>query len=419
MKLQIVLASILASKTFSEDVVDLDALKLVHVLYRHGDRMPIKPYPNDPYKDPSKWPLGFGQLSSVGKMQQFELGKFLRNRYNGYLSANYSEKEIVVRSTDVDRTLMSALSNLAGLYPPSGYLKWKPDLLWQPIPVHTVPQKEDRLLSSHANCPRFDELHRDVLENSDFMKNIYEENKGLFQNISINTGENITDIVHLDYIFDTLLIEDLYNMTLPSWTVGYYPGGKFKELRDLSFSVDTFTHEMKRLKGGPFIQEMVDHFDAVLKGSETPKMFMYSAHDTTVAPVLDTLGVFNMIAPPYSSMIIVELFQHKDSHFVKVSYKNDTSESPYELSLPECQAMCPLDKFKDLTSSVRISPERWRIECGFSDESSTTQKVTLVAAIVSTLMAMSVLIATFVNIWCKKEKHEFSARYQRVDQMEH
>ena len=64
-------------------------------------------------------------------------------------------QEIVVRSTDVDRTLMSAMSNLAGLYPPAGYWKWNANLAWQPIPVHTVPQVEDMLLSSHATCPRY------------------------------------------------------------------------------------------------------------------------------------------------------------------------------------------------------------------------------------------------------------------------
>ena len=113
----------------SEDS-SLEGLKLVHLLYRHGDRTPCGGYPTDPYKDPSNWPVGLGQLTSVGKRMHFELGQWLRERYDGFLSSNYSEEEIYVRSTDVDRTLMSAQSNLAGLYPPEGYWEWNPDLAW-------------------------------------------------------------------------------------------------------------------------------------------------------------------------------------------------------------------------------------------------------------------------------------------------
>ena len=58
---------------------------------------------------------------------------------------------------------MSALSNLAGLYPPIKEQIWNPNLLWQPIPVHTTPKAEDNILSSHAECPTFQKRYKELM----------------------------------------------------------------------------------------------------------------------------------------------------------------------------------------------------------------------------------------------------------------
>ena len=61
---------------------------------------------------------------------------------------------------------MSAMSNLAGLYPPVSNQVWNPNLEWQPIPVHTLPEIEDNLLSTKAYCPRFEELKAQLLSSN-------------------------------------------------------------------------------------------------------------------------------------------------------------------------------------------------------------------------------------------------------------
>lgn len=53
--------------------------------------------------------------------------------------------QIYVQSTDCDHTLMSAQASLAGLYPPTQGQIWNPRILWQPIPVHTVPLSHDNV----------------------------------------------------------------------------------------------------------------------------------------------------------------------------------------------------------------------------------------------------------------------------------
>ena len=85
--------------------------------------------------------FSYGQLTKIGIEQQHRLGKFIRNRYQNLLSETYNRSEIFVRSTDVDRTLMSAESNLAGLYPVVNPLA--EDVPIQPIPIHTVAIETD------------------------------------------------------------------------------------------------------------------------------------------------------------------------------------------------------------------------------------------------------------------------------------
>lgn len=55
---------------------------------------------------------------------------------------------------DLDRTIMSALSALAGLFPPSGQQIWNNDILWQPVPVHTIPISLDYLMRGERQCDR-------------------------------------------------------------------------------------------------------------------------------------------------------------------------------------------------------------------------------------------------------------------------
>uniref|UniRef100_A0A8C4YSL3 acid phosphatase n=1 Tax=Gopherus evgoodei TaxID=1825980 RepID=A0A8C4YSL3_9SAUR len=107
-------------------------------VFRHGDQTPCESFPTDKHKK-NAWPQGSGQLTKLGIQRQYELGQYMRKRYKHFLSTVYNQFEIYVQSTDADPTLMSAQASLAGLYPLAGNQVWNPKILWQPIPVHTVP----------------------------------------------------------------------------------------------------------------------------------------------------------------------------------------------------------------------------------------------------------------------------------------
>lgn len=97
--------------------------------------------------------IGFGELTKLGLDEQFQLGQFLRRHYvtegyRGFVSDSYDTAEIFVRSTDYNRTLMSAQANLAGFYypPVPGTFpdSWvNKSVLWRPVPIHTVNKMQD------------------------------------------------------------------------------------------------------------------------------------------------------------------------------------------------------------------------------------------------------------------------------------
>lgn len=47
-------------------------------------------------------------------------------------------------------------------------------------------------------------------------------------------------------------------------------------------------------------------------------LHLYSGHDTTIVPLLDTLGVYNFIQPPVGSAVLVELRLKNDEYIVTV-----------------------------------------------------------------------------------------------------
>ncbi|XP_021935195.1 prostatic acid phosphatase isoform X2 [Zootermopsis nevadensis] len=389
--------------SLSEDTSSLGSLVFVSALYRHGDRTPVSSYPTDPYNNLSYWPVGWGQLTNIGKNQHYELGQWLRKRYSDVLPKMYSREDIYVRSTDVDRTLMSAASNLAGLYPPEGDQKWNKNIDWQPIPVHTVPESMDEILAGKRPCASYDaELLR--VKTSPEMRRYNEEHADLYRYTSEQSGSNIHDPESLEFLCNTLFIEELYNLTLPNWTKSVYPQ-KMMSVSSYSFTVPAKTRLLQRLKIGPLVRQVIRHMMEKRDGTMKPdyKMTMYSAHDTTVANFLMALGIFDEQSPPYRSLVLVELWKNDQAEYqVKVLYRNSTTHDPYNLAIPGCASVCPLEKFADLLKPV--IPVSWEKECKmgiFSDD--------------FTFNSLAIIVVFGIAFW-RKQKVSSNYYYHQLQQ---
>lgn len=108
---------------------------------------------------------------------------------------------------------MSALSNLAGLYPaPAGEGVNAQLRHWQPIPVHTVPEAWDHVLAAKRPCPAYDYALKKY-ERSDAFVALVRRFRPLMRYLTEKTGRpvrSLTDVLNLN---NTLFIETLYNRT--------------------------------------------------------------------------------------------------------------------------------------------------------------------------------------------------------------
>lgn len=74
---------------------------------------------------------------------------------------------------------------------------------------------------------------------------------------------------------------------------------------------------------GPLLGEMIDHMVKKAQHTLRPdrKIWMYSAHDETIANILMTLNLFEPHCPPYAALILIELRTNSENqYFVTVSF---------------------------------------------------------------------------------------------------
>ncbi|XP_046327992.2 prostatic acid phosphatase-like [Haliotis rufescens] len=344
-------------------------LRLVNLVYRHGDRSPFMTYPNNPNAIEKYWPQGLGWLTMEGMKQHYSLGRFIRRRYSGFLSDKYLHTEITVESSDVDRCLMSAYSNLAGLYPPSGDQVWNNNIPWQPIPVHTRPEPGDNMLAMEKPCKKYDQLQT-VNFASNRVKQLVAGNMDFVRFLSSKSGYKPFTVQHVLPVADTLHCEKTHNITWPAW-VNQPVYTKLRELQQIGYDL-LFSDNVGRLKGGPLLKKWIElaHLKVAYK-SYSSKMNMFSAHDSTVVAILSALKLYNNLIPPYTSTVFMELHETGAGVFhVELYYRNVSSTDPnddtqpHQLTIPGCTSQCPLAKFVSLTKDM--VPTDWDAECAAS-----------------------------------------------------
>ncbi|XP_076258925.1 venom acid phosphatase Acph-1-like [Rhynchophorus ferrugineus] len=339
-------------------------LQLVHVLFRHGDRNPdlSSLWSSNPYYNESFYREGYGQLTNAGKRTEYRLGQLLRLRYNSFLGTEWNINTLDVRSTDYNRTKMSAQLVSAGLWPPKQRDVWSPLLSWQPIPYNYYKTSEDKELSITSACSNVGKEFYGLLSEENIANYLDTRYGETFDILNKNTGLT-GNIYNAANTYFGMLVQDQLGFRLPRWTEAIYPEPLHSAAVDIYYLLTNNTN-LRQLTAGYFLRKILSDSASKIDGTLTPssrKMFLYSAHENNIGTLLLSLEAYKITdIPPYGGHVLIELHKIRGVYGFRLFYGNYESFQPIPVKLPNCSYFCPYDDF--LAQVAELIPED--SECG-------------------------------------------------------
>nr|XP_022906559.1 venom acid phosphatase Acph-1-like [Onthophagus taurus] len=289
-------------------------------IFRHGDRTPDSLYPKDPYTEDDFYPFRIAHLTNNGKLRAYNIGRYLRKKYNNLLGDVYTPDVLYGISSNVPRCRASIESVLAGLYPPSEELIWNKDLLWEPIPYDYLPMNENNLFLPIYACPNMNVLMEENYKNLD-SDPIIQKYKHLLPYLIENSGLTGNLYTVAGHLWSTLKSEEEAGLETPAWAQTVYPE-ILTELTKHGWKLYTGSSDLKILAGGFLMSKVINNTYSTINGeneAKNRKIYLYSGHDLNVGAVLSYLDNFVPHAINYGAHIIIEVHKYLGIYFLKVT----------------------------------------------------------------------------------------------------
>ncbi|XP_050548609.1 lysosomal acid phosphatase-like isoform X2 [Daktulosphaira vitifoliae] len=326
-------------------------------IFRHGDRAPFFDYKTNPHKD--AFPEGPFQLTKIGKQHMYKKGQILRKLYDGFLSKLYLDSEIYTKTTTVARTHMTAAMVLAGLYPPTSYLKWSEnETVWTPIPVYGgSPDHSDGKL---ANCPAFNGVQKDAQIFNDTKLN------EMLPYLSEKCGQLIKS-EDLFPLYDLLKCQISAGLKQPEWLTPEIFEQINTSFERIEKNKQFVNKRLQNMYTGPLMKEITQKIqeksNANSNKTELKKMLLYSGHDYSLgflAAILDN----PMPISSFGGSLHFHLYSFNNSigDVIKLYYlENWNDDQGVELPLNSCGKPCTVTSFVKFVDSKLT--KSWEEDC--------------------------------------------------------
>ena len=330
--------------------------------FRHGINSPL--FLNKENKDifGNEWKDGPGELTLNGVKQHYLIGLRNKNRYRNLLNYEYKSKEILVYSTNLNRTIMSAQSQLLGMYNQIHYdfqiikgenkipydlskITYNENFNYYPVPINTY---EEKRINNKIKMIKV----LDYVWPRKCKKNLDKINKNLNNETLIKSI--VTKIID-NYFNESMKTKSLkqnyrnVNIFCQAIISNYYEKKTIEKYKDNIEKVEKDCEDFEYYKRRDIEQNyyakdsgtitmslLIDNILYWMKYriktktlDETagyPKYVMYSGHDTTLIAMQrflkDSLNIEFSYTPFASSQFFELRKNNDDKFFVEIYYDN-------------------------------------------------------------------------------------------------
>ena len=388
--------------------------------FRHGARNPYTQVNKTTWIDfiGVQW-QNEGELTALGLRAHYLLGTATKKRYEKFLSKSFDINEIFIISTDVNRTITSAMANLQGIYQnhttpnltmnqiekakinylnesyktkiyekveelKESYIKDGISIM----PIHIFSKIGLQFLLNSASYCSGASKYQEEAKNQEEVKKIVNEflnytnetfGKYIFKfmNISPETTPNYLYIGNnLNYICDTYIADYIAGRDMPHINNTGINMDNFY-LHCLNYSIiDLYyisyglpPNKLVYLAASPVFRTIFNYMDRRIElfkenkvnkiDPSSPKFVIYSGHDSSISTIdvfLKAVFDIEYENTEYTTSQIFELWHNKSGYFVKYLY-NQKEKATYEL-----------DYFKDKVNNKLLSQKEINEICGVNND---------------------------------------------------
>uniref|UniRef100_A0AC35TFV2 Histidine acid phosphatase n=1 Tax=Rhabditophanes sp. KR3021 TaxID=114890 RepID=A0AC35TFV2_9BILA len=328
-------------------------LVLLNAIWRHGQRTPISIVNGiyDAFPDNN-----LASLLPEGMKEMAEQGLRMRQKYIyelKFLSSEYKENEIYIRSTFTRRTQNSAECFLAGLYGSHTNGLSINNHTYISIPIFSDFFGTAYSYGDMSTCIKGVEMFTKI-EKSKNATLIIDKSSNLIEYVNKSVNSSLKNVWDFLAVYDTLKIYREYNFSLPTWVNQTIFdeltkfNSKFLGLISGDENNDDDRISTNRKLGGLILKNIFDKINLTITNLNSNvskeqlkreqkrnnlsavKFLGYSVHDFQVNSLLNIFGIkkalIGDLLPNYSSVFVIELWKNENSYEISLLYSANSTD---------------------------------------------------------------------------------------------